>query len=68
MNFVVDAQLPRRMAAWLAANGHDAKHTLDMPDANRSSDDQVIAVADLERAFVFIDRNLFQCQLNFTKS
>lgn len=28
MNFLVDAQLPRRMTTWLAAAGCDAIHTL----------------------------------------
>ncbi len=29
MNFLVDAQLPRRMTAWLTAAGCDAIHTLE---------------------------------------
>ena len=41
MNVLVDAQLPRRMTAWLTAAGCDAVHTLDLPDANRTTDDQV---------------------------
>jgi predicted nuclease of predicted toxin-antitoxin system len=41
MNFLVDAQLPRRMAAWLAAVGCDAIHTLDLPDGNRTTDEQI---------------------------
>ena len=39
MNFLVDAQLPRRMTAWLTAAGADAVHTLDLPDGNRTTDD-----------------------------
>lgn len=31
MKFLIDAQLPRRMALWLGETGHDAKHTLDLP-------------------------------------
>lgn len=38
MNFLIDAHLPRRMAAWLSAAGQDAAHTLDLPDANRTTD------------------------------
>ncbi len=48
MNFLVDGQLPRRMVAWLVAAGCDARHTLDLPDGNRTTDEQVIAVADRE--------------------
>jgi len=29
VNFLVDAQLPRRLAHFLTAHGHDAIHTLD---------------------------------------
>jgi predicted nuclease of predicted toxin-antitoxin system len=48
MKFLVDAQLPRRIAAWLCEHGHDALHTLDLPDANRTSDAEIIARADRE--------------------
>jgi hypothetical protein len=37
MNFLVDAQLPRRMTAWLAAAGCNAIHTLDLPNKNRTT-------------------------------
>jgi predicted nuclease of predicted toxin-antitoxin system len=52
MNFLVDAQLPRRMTAWLAAAGCDAVHTLDLPDGNRTTDEQINDVADLEQRVV----------------
>jgi predicted nuclease of predicted toxin-antitoxin system len=38
MKFLVDAQLPRQMAALLQEAGHDAKHTLDLPLGNRTTD------------------------------
>jgi predicted nuclease of predicted toxin-antitoxin system len=66
VNFLVDAQLPRRVAAWLTAAGCDAKHTLDLPDGNRSSDEQVNDVAELERRVViskdadFVDSHLLR--------
>lgn len=52
MNFLIDAQLPRRVAAWLAAAGCDAVHTLDPPDGNRTTDEQVNDVADREQRVV----------------
>ena len=52
MKFLVDAQLPRKMAAWLAAAGCDALHTLDLPDGNRTTDPQVIELADREQRVV----------------
>ena len=45
MNFLVDAQLPRRIARHLSEAGHDAVHTLDLPVGNRTSDTEIIAVA-----------------------
>lgn len=45
MKFLVDAQLPRRFAGWLAEAGHDALHTLDMPLKNRTPDAEVVACA-----------------------
>jgi predicted nuclease of predicted toxin-antitoxin system len=52
MSFLIDAQLPRRMAAWLTAAGCDAVHTLDLPDGNRTTDEQVNDVADREQRVV----------------
>ena len=52
MRFLVDAQLPRRMVAWLNNAGCDAVHTLDLPDRNRSTDDQIIEFAEQEQRIV----------------
>src|SRR3954453_20510253 len=52
MKFLVDAQLPRRMTAWLTAVGCDARHTLDLPDGNRTTDEQVVELADREQRVV----------------
>jgi predicted nuclease of predicted toxin-antitoxin system len=52
MNFLVDAQLPRRMTAWLTAAGCDAVHTLDLPDGNRTTDERINDVADREQRVV----------------
>ncbi len=38
MNFLVDAQLPRRLTQRLQALGHDAIHTLDLPLQNQTPD------------------------------
>jgi predicted nuclease of predicted toxin-antitoxin system len=48
MKFLVDAQLPRRLARILQASGHDALHTLDLPLQNRTPDSNVIRVAEQE--------------------
>ena len=48
MKFVIDAQLPVKLAVALAAAGHDAVHTLNLPDKNRSSDSYIARLADSE--------------------
>jgi predicted nuclease of predicted toxin-antitoxin system len=41
VNFLVDAQLPRRLAYRLRDAGHDVLHTLDLPAGNRTSDAEI---------------------------
>src|SRR4051812_22875975 len=36
------------MTKWLQAAGHVALHTLDLPDANETTDDQIVDLADRE--------------------
>jgi predicted nuclease of predicted toxin-antitoxin system len=66
MKFLVDAQLPRRMAAWLATAGNDALHTLDLPNGNRTADAQIEDVAEREQRVVvskdadFVDGHLLR--------
>ncbi len=52
MKLLIDAQLPRRMCEWFRAAGCDTLHTLDLPAANRTPDEDVIAVADVEDRIV----------------
>ncbi len=59
MKFVVDAQLPRRLARELTAAGHDAVHTLDFPAANRTPDKEIVALAIRENRIVATKDNDF---------
>jgi predicted nuclease of predicted toxin-antitoxin system len=52
MKFLIDAQLPRRLALRLHALGHDALHTLDLPLANRTPDDAINALSLLAHRIV----------------
>lgn len=38
MKFLVDAQLPRRLAVRLRQEGYEVRHTLDLPLRNRTPD------------------------------
>ena len=49
MKFIVDAQLPYKLAAWLNQCGHDAIHTLDLPDKNATSDAVINAISVAEK-------------------
>lgn len=48
MKFLVDAQLPPRLARALVAAGHDAVHTFDLPAGNRTTDRTVAEAADAD--------------------
>lgn len=48
MNFLIDAQLPRRLARHLRDAGHDALHTLDLPRGNRTTDTEINEMAERE--------------------
>jgi len=52
MKFLVDAQLPRRLAVRIQEAGHDALHTLDLPEANRTPDSAIIQTADRQQRVV----------------
>ena len=48
MRFLVDAQLPAQLVSRLVELGHDAVHTSSLPDGNRTTDQQIAAIADLD--------------------
>ena len=52
MRFLVDAQLPRRLARYLTSAGHDAVHTSDLPAGNRTDDRTIIELADAQHRIV----------------
>ncbi|MHB1360374.1 MAG: DUF5615 family PIN-like protein [Rhodocyclaceae bacterium] len=52
MKFLIDAQLPRKLAVWVRDRGHDVCHTLDLPEQNRTSDAQICAFATQEGRIV----------------
>ncbi len=48
MKFLIDAQLPAKLAGLLSAAGHDVAHTSQLPDGNRTTDTALAALADAE--------------------
>lgn len=58
MKFLIDAQLPARLAGLLSAAGHDVVHTSQLPDGNRTTDTSLATVADAEdRVVITKDRD-----------
>jgi len=52
VNWLVDAQLPKRLALHLVEQGHNAVHTLDLASGNRTADKEICALADREDRIV----------------
>lgn len=46
MKFLVDAQLPKRMCSWIVEAGHQATHTTELPRGNRTTDLELVELAD----------------------
>lgn len=56
MRFLVDAQMPKKLARFLSAAGHDAIHTLDLPGRNRTPDAIILELLDADpRALITKD-------------
>ena len=50
MKFLIDAQLPRRLATQLQRAGLEATHTLELPDGNRTTDRALISLSLADQA------------------
>lgn len=58
MKFLVDAQLPARLARFLSSAGHDALHTAELPCRGRTTDMRIAELADEQgRVVVTKDRD-----------
>ncbi len=52
MNFLIDAQLPHRLAHILQQYGHNVYHTLDLSEQNRTEDHEIMRFADANDCIV----------------
>ncbi len=52
MKFIVDAQLPRRLARFLQDSGFNTIHTLDLPQQNATPDSGINAISIAEERVV----------------
>jgi predicted nuclease of predicted toxin-antitoxin system len=61
MKFLIDAQLPQRLATELKQSGFEATHTLDLPDGNRTTDQALIDLSvSLQAILVTKDSDFVQ--------
>ncbi len=56
MKFLIDAQLPQRLAGQLRQAGLEAIHTLDLPDGNRTTD-RVINELSIKEQYVIVTKD-----------
>lgn len=56
MKFLIDAQLPRRLAHQLKAAGFETTHTLDLPQGNRTTDQSLITLS-LKEQYVVVTKD-----------
>ncbi|MEZ4887539.1 MAG: DUF5615 family PIN-like protein [Chitinophagales bacterium] len=58
--FIVNTQLPPRLARFLRTKGYDAIHTTHFSEGNLLEDDEIVAIAkDQERTVVTKDSDFF---------
>jgi len=56
MTFFIDAQLPRRLTYWLRQAGYEAVHSLDLPNGNRTQDDQINTLS-IKKQWIVISKD-----------
>lgn len=52
MNFLIDANLPRRLVNIFRERGHSAVHTLDLPEGNATADTALLDYSDEHNSIV----------------
>lgn len=52
MNFLIDANLPRRLVNLFRERGHRAVHTLDLPDGNTTDDLAILQYSDEQHCVI----------------
>jgi predicted nuclease of predicted toxin-antitoxin system len=62
VNFLVDAQLPTYLSDWLNDQGHNSIHNLSLPAKNKTSDVEILRIAERE------DRILISKDTDFIES
>jgi predicted nuclease of predicted toxin-antitoxin system len=67
VRFLVDAQLPRRLARWLQERGHDVVHTQELVRSNRTPDPALLLQANVESRILVTKDADFQLSFELGK-
>jgi predicted nuclease of predicted toxin-antitoxin system len=59
MKFLVDAQLPKNLSEAIKLKGFDCLHTLDLPEGNKTTDKNIIAISETENRIIITKDNDF---------
>lgn len=59
MRFVIDAQLPKSLSELINSKGYDSIHTLDLPQANSTQDQEILELSIRENRIVITKDNDF---------
>ncbi|RUM66123.1 MAG: hypothetical protein DSZ05_04845 [Sulfurospirillum sp.] len=57
IKFLIDAQLPKKLAIFLEKSGYDTLHTLDLPNQNFTKDSQINRIS-IEEKRVVVSKDL----------
>ena len=52
MKFLIDAQLPRLLSDFLKLESYDSLHTLELPNANDTQDNEILKICTEENRIV----------------
>ncbi len=68
MNFLVDAQLPFALKAWLANEGFNVIHTADLPRRNLTTDTEIVDISIRDdRILITKDSDFLKLKILFHK-
>jgi predicted nuclease of predicted toxin-antitoxin system len=59
VKFLIDAQLPKSLSDFLKLKGYNCVHTLELPNENDTTDNEILKYCELENRVVITKDNDF---------
>jgi len=64
MKFIIDAQLPEQLALIFKKNGYNTIHTINLPEKNKTSDQEIIRITEKEnRILITKDSDFYESKI-----